>query len=90
MNTFKKTILLYVTVLTSPVFGAPQWAGEALKTIAPPHSTGTPTSKTIMRNAVDGSRPTEAAKLSWDGLHLQKRMENPPEHLTIEIVNSYG
>ena len=90
MNTFKTTILLYVTVLTNSVFAAPKWAGEAVKTNAPPHSTGTPTSKSMMHDFVDRSQPTEVAKIAWDGIHLQKRMERPPEHLTNEIVTSYG
>lgn len=43
-----------------------------------------------MHGVVDGSWPTETAKASQVGGHLNKRMENPPEHLTIEIVNAYG
>lgn len=43
-----------------------------------------------MHDVVDGSWPTETAKASRVGGHLNKRMENPPEHLTIEIVNAYG
>lgn len=85
MNTLKTTVLLYVTVLTSLVFAAPRGAGEAVKTIAPADLTGTPTSTTIMHHVVDGSHPTEAAKGQ-----LKQRMEQPPEHLTIEILNAYG
>lgn len=90
MDTFKTTILLYVTVLTSTVFAAPQGGGEAVKTIPPPELSGTPTSKTIMHHVVDGSHPTEAAKVSRAGGPLKERMEPPPEHLTIEILNAYG
>lgn len=90
MNTLKTTILLYVTVLTSPVFAAPQRAGEAVQTITPTYSTKSLTSTTIMHDVVDGSWPTETAKVAQVGGHLNKRLENPPEHLTIEIVNAYG
>lgn len=90
MNTFKTTVLLYVTVLTSPVFAAPHRAGEAVKTIAPTDSARSPTATAILHDAVDGSHPTETAKASRVGGHLNARMEMPPEHLTIEILNAYG
>lgn len=90
MNIFKTTVLLYVTVLTSPVFAAPQRAGEAVQRITPTYSTEFLTSTIIMQDVVDGSWPTETAKVARVGEHLNKRMENPPEHLTIEIVNAYG
>lgn len=90
MHTFKTTVLLYATFLTSPVFAAPQRAGEAVETVAPPFPTGTPTSNTFIHDIVDSSHPTEAVKVTRAGGKLKERMEQPPEHLTIEIVNAYG
>lgn len=90
MNTFKTTVLLYVTVLTSPVFAAPHRAGEAVKTIAPTDSIRSPTSMAVLHDAVHGSHPIETVKASQVEGNLNKRMETPPDHLTIEILNAYG
>ncbi|KAI3393583.1 hypothetical protein diail_3932 [Diaporthe ilicicola] len=91
MNTLK-IALLHVAVLTSPVFSAPQVIRDslALKTPGLPYSDGTATSKTSTHDVVGGIHPTEAAKVDRDGAGLLKRMNQPPEHLTIQIVNSYG
>lgn len=90
MNTLKTTLLLYVTVLTSSVSSAPQRAGEAVQTPTPTYSTKFLTSTTILDDVVDGYQPTEIVKAAQMGGDLNKRMEHPPEHLTIEIVNAYG
>ncbi|KAL1854071.1 hypothetical protein Daus18300_011569 [Diaporthe australafricana] len=89
MNTLKNA-LFYVAVLASPVLSAPQPVRQAVETTALAQPPGTPTAQTIMNDAVDGARPTEAVQVARDGTHLHERMDLPPEHLTIEIVNSYG
>lgn len=90
MNSLSTTLLLYVTVLTSSVFAAPQRAGEAVQTLTPTYSTKFLTSRTILDDVLDGYQPTETAKAAQMGGDLNKRMGHPPEHLTIEIVNAYG
>lgn len=94
MNTIKTTILLYVTALTGPVFSAPQAVSEVVETAALPHSmstfTSTPTAQPLVHDAVDGTRPTGVAQAAGDSTRLKERMDKPPEHLTIQIINSYG
>lgn len=86
MNTFKKKALLYITVLTSPVIAAPQ----PVMTAATAQFTEPPITQASIYDSVDASHPTEASRVSQRSEHLQGRMAEPPEHLTIEIVNSYG
>lgn len=90
MKTLKKHILLTITVLTSPVFSAPHAAGEATRTISPPQYTGASASRTVKHDTADGLRPTEPVKFVRDDARLQRRFAQPPDHLTIEITNSYG
>ncbi|KAJ0120886.1 hypothetical protein J7T55_015623 [Diaporthe amygdali] len=86
----KTTILLYVTALTGPVFSAPQAVSEVAETASLPRSTSTSTSQSLVDDAVDGIRPTGVAQAAGDSTRLKERMDKPPEHLTIQIINSYG
>lgn len=85
MNESKK-IVAYIAFLATSVFAAPQPATKS----ANARVNEPPISQTLMQDSADGSRPTEVARVSQRSEHLQGRMAEPPEHLTIEIINSYG
>ncbi|KAG8163152.1 hypothetical protein KVR01_007630 [Diaporthe batatas] len=86
MAKFNKSTILYIAVFTGSALGAP----PAATSIGTSHHTEPPTIKTGVFDSAAGPRPTEAVRASSSGARLQRRMVEPPDHLTIEITNSYG
>lgn len=86
MNSFNKNVILYIAVLTSPAIAATQ----PVTTAATVQFTEPPIAPRSVHGSADAPHPTEASRVSRRSEHLQGRMAEPPEQLTIEIINSYG